>query len=163
MTRFACKFYLSFGLALLLASCSTVTHIDRDVYYPIKKQVQCVPYARQASGIEIYGDAHTWWHQAQGKNYQRGFKPQVGAVLVLSKTSRLRYGHLAVVKEVVDSRTIRVEHVNWGGDPKTRKVVYKSMPVRDVSRNNDWSQLRFWHYASSTYGSVYKASGFIYP
>ena len=29
--------------------------------------LQCVPYARDVSGIQIYGDAHTWWDQAQGR------------------------------------------------------------------------------------------------
>ena len=28
--------------------------------------LQCVPYARQVSGIRIFGDAHTWWDQAEG-------------------------------------------------------------------------------------------------
>ncbi|MBU6372483.1 MAG: hypothetical protein KJS97_07095 [Alphaproteobacteria bacterium] len=25
------------------------------------KPLQCVPYARERSGIDIYGDAVTWW------------------------------------------------------------------------------------------------------
>jgi hypothetical protein len=29
--------------------------------------LQCVPYARQVSGIQIYGDAWTWWDQAAGR------------------------------------------------------------------------------------------------
>ena len=29
--------------------------------------LQCVPYARQVSGIQIYGDAWTWWDQAEGR------------------------------------------------------------------------------------------------
>jgi hypothetical protein len=36
--------------------------------------LQCVPYARQVSGIQLYGDAHTWWDQAAGR-YDRGFTP----------------------------------------------------------------------------------------
>jgi hypothetical protein len=39
---------------------------------------QCVPFARAASGIQIYGDAWTWWEQADGK-YERGTVPRVGA------------------------------------------------------------------------------------
>ncbi|GAA3271795.1 hypothetical protein GCM10020258_47310 [Sphingomonas yabuuchiae] len=35
---------------------------------------QCVPFARQASGIAIYGDAWTWWSKAEGK-YPRGRTP----------------------------------------------------------------------------------------
>ena len=26
--------------------------------------LQCVPYARQVTGIQLFGDAHTWWDQA---------------------------------------------------------------------------------------------------
>jgi len=131
-------------------------------YYRISKSMQCVPYAREASGIPIYGNAHTWWGQAKDK-YPRSSRPSVGAVMVLSKTSRLRYGHLAVVTRVIDSRNIEVEHVNWGGDKKTRRIVYKSMPVKDSSKFNDWSQARFWNYPSKSYGSVYAVSGFILP
>ena len=40
--------------------------------------LQCVPYARQLTGIQIFGDAHTWWGQAAGK-YERGRAPKVGA------------------------------------------------------------------------------------
>ncbi|MFY8142871.1 MAG: CHAP domain-containing protein, partial [Caulobacter sp.] len=28
---------------------------------------QCVPFARLMSGIQIFGDARTWWSQAAGK------------------------------------------------------------------------------------------------
>ena len=43
---------------------------------------QCVPFARLMSGIQIFGDAHTWWQQAAGR-YQTGFTPKGrgGAVL----------------------------------------------------------------------------------
>jgi len=132
-------------------------------YYTVKKPIQCVPHAREISGVKIYGDAHTWWYQAEANHYKRGKKPSIGAVLVLSKTSRLKYGHIGVVQNVINSREIRVAHNNWGGDRKTRSYVYRRMPAIDVSPNNDWSQIRFWDYPSGTYGSVYKASGFIYP
>ena len=131
-------------------------------YYPIAKQIQCVPHARNVSGIPIRGNAHTWWHQANGV-YERRSTPKVGAVMVLSKTSRLKYGHLAVVKRVIDSRTIEVEHANWGGAMHERKIVYKNMPVIDSSEKNDWSRARFFNYPSRTYGSVYPVSGFIIP
>ena len=44
--------------------------------------LQCVPYARNVTGIRIYGDAHTWWGQAAGK-YPRGHEPRVGAVMAI--------------------------------------------------------------------------------
>ncbi|NCO02929.1 MAG: CHAP domain-containing protein [Alphaproteobacteria bacterium] len=147
---------------ILLSACSTVEQAgSQKSFYKISEQMQCVPYAREVSGISIYGDAHTWWGQAAGK-YSRGALPKVGSVMVLSKTSRLKHGHLAVVKRVVNSRKIEVEHVNWGDDMKTRKMIYKAMPVIDASDNNDWSSARFWHYPTSTFGSAYPVSGFIY-
>ena len=153
--------FFSASLLVLLTGCSTMPFSGGEPYYTIKEPIQCVPYARKASGIPIRGDAHTWWWQAEGR-YERGHIPKERAVMVLSKTSRLKYGHVAVVTRVIDSRNIEVEHANWGGDRKTRSIVYKSMPVKDVSSNNDWSKVRFWHYPSKTYGKVYSVSGFIY-
>ena len=131
-------------------------------FYDGKTHMQCVPYARQASGIPIRGNAHTWWKQAQDDYECSKDTPKVGAVLVLSKTKRNKYGHLAVVSNIVDKRTIEVEHTNWGRTIKQRKVIYKRMPAIDVSAKNDWSKIRFWNYASSSFGRVYPASGFIY-
>lgn len=132
-------------------------------YYKIAQQVQCVPHARKVSGIPIRGNAHTWWPQAKGKFERSKHVPHVGSVMVLSKTQRLRYGHLAVVKNIIDNRTIEVEHANWGGNLASRKIVYKRMPVKDASTNNDWSRARFFDYPSKTFGSVYPVSGFILP
>lgn len=174
--------FLSLLTLLILVGCSTVPWPDvsfrsenyqqkysvpppkpsADAFYRIKHSLQCVPYAREISGIPLRGNAHTWWNQSIGK-YKRGNVPKVGAVIVLSKTSRLKYGHLAVVKRIIDSRNIEVAHSNWGGDPKTRSFVYNRMPVVDTSANNSWSSARFWNYPSSSYGSVYSVSGFIYP
>jgi len=132
-------------------------------YYRIAQQVQCVPHARKVSGIPIRGNAHTWWPQAKGRFERSKDTPHVGSVMVLSKTQRLRFGHVAVVKDIIDSRTITVEHANWGGPLHERKIVYKRMPVKDVSENNDWSRARFFNYPSKTFGSVYPVSGFILP
>ena len=136
---------------------------DNDAFYKLSKHTQCVPYARNVSGIQIRGNAHTWWHQAKEKGYQRGNVPKVGSVMVLSKTKRLRYGHIAVVTRVIDSRNIEVRHANWGGKMSERMIGYRRMPVVDTSKSNNWSSARFWNYPSRSYGSVYKVSGFIYP
>ncbi len=138
-------------------------HVPKEDFYAIPKQIQCVPHARELSGIQIRGNAHTWWYQANEKGYKRGKKPKVGSVFVLSKTNRLRHGHLSVVKRIIDNRTIEVEHVNWGGTIADRCIVYRYMPVQDLSKNNDWSLVRFWNYPSKSYGSLYKGSGFVYP
>lgn len=55
------------------ASARDVVTDDRDLFADSgaqdgKPYLQCVPYARQISGIQIYGDAWTWWGQAEGKS-----------------------------------------------------------------------------------------------
>ncbi|CAM3378016.1 CHAP domain-containing protein [Thalassospira profundimaris] len=130
-------------------------------FAPTNKFLQCVPYAREVSGIEIYGDAWTWWAQAGQKNFQRGNRPQIGAVLALRKTSRLKLGHVAVVSAILDSRKILVNHANWGSDSRTRGKVHYRQPVVDVSPSNDWSEVRMMN-TLGTFGSMYPAHGFIY-
>lgn len=152
-------------LTFTLAACSSTggnfdTPKARGKYLP--KPVQCVPYARNLSGIEIYGNAHTWWDQAATR-YARGYMPQPGAVLVLSKTDRMRYGHVAVVQRVLSPREIEVAHSNWGSDFETRRMAYDAMRVQDISPHNDWSLVRFWNYHIGQYGLPYTVSGFIYP
>lgn len=133
-----------------------------DAGYKVPKPISCVPYARDVSGIQIRGNAHTWWAQAGGR-YQRGNKPKEGAVYVLSKSHRLQYGHVSVVKSVINSRLIEVAHSNWGHNKATRSMIYERMLVEDVSPANDWSSARFWNYHTDAFGSPYPASGFIYP
>jgi surface antigen len=123
-----------------------------------RSPLQCVPYARQVSGIGLRGDAWTWWRRAAG-HYERGPVPRVGAVLVFSKTQRLRGGHLAVVTRIVNSREILVEQANWlnGGQ------IHLNTPVRDVSPRNDWSLVRVWYTPGGSYGvRRYPTAGFIY-
>jgi hypothetical protein len=115
-----------------------------------------VLYARAASGIDIRGDAYTWWDAAAG-HYLRGQLPEPGAVLVLAKTDRLQLGHLAVVRQVIDDRDILVDHSNW-----VPGKIIMGMQVRDVSPGNDWTELRFFNQDYSVFGSVYPADGFIY-
>jgi surface antigen len=123
---------------------------------------QCVPYAREKSDIQIYGDAHTWWQQASSRGYQRGQKPQKGAILALSKSSKLSYGHLAVVRKINNTREITVTHSNWGDGPVSRRMTYKSMRVADISPNNDWTSVKFWNPEIDAYGLPYPSHGFIY-
>ncbi len=86
--------------ALVLAGCGTPTR--REPVGPVPGVADsevggsCVLYARAASGIDIRGDAFSWWNLAAGR-YLRGNMPEAGAVLVLAQTDRLRPAHLAVV------------------------------------------------------------------
>ncbi len=123
------------------------------------QSLQCVPYARQVSGVQLRGDAWTWWRLAKG-SYPRDQRPSVGSILVLKKTPRLRRGHIAVVSAILSDRTILVEHANW----LNRGKIHKDIPVKDVSPRNDWSQVRVWYVPSQTLGKrTYPAHGFIHP
>jgi surface antigen len=120
--------------------------------------VQCVPFAREASGIGLMGDAWTWWRSA-ANGYRRDSTPAEGAILVLRKTNRLRYGHLAVVTRVLSKREVLVQHANW----LNRGQVHKDIPVHDVSPANDWSAVRVWYVPAQSLGKrVYPAYGFIH-
>jgi surface antigen len=127
---------------------------------PPDKPMQCVPYARQVSGIDLRGDAWTWWGQARG-HYARGKKPRPRAVLVFTKTRALPRGHLSVVTRVVDARQVLITHANWGSTSDTRGQVTNDVRVIDVSPGNDWSELRVWN--GSDFGRSNPAAGFIYP
>lgn len=120
--------------------------------------LQCVAYARSIGAVELYGDAWTWWHAADGI-YSRGSSPRVGAVLVLRKHGA-SLGHVAVIRQVVDSRIVIAEHANW----LNRGEISKNAPIIDVSPANDWSAVRVWYIPAQSWGiTTYPAYGFIYP
>ena len=124
--------------------------------------LQCVPYARQESGLELRGNAWTWWGNAAAK-YERGNLPQVGSVLVFKKGNKMRYGHVAVVSDIIDSRKILVDHANWGRG-RARGKITRNAEVIDTSPNNDWSSVKVWYAAINDMGQKnYPTYGFIYP
>jgi len=128
-----------------------------------KQNWTCVSYVKEYSSIDLRGDGWQWWNAAEGR-YERGSVPKVGSVLVLKRTKQMRSGHVAIVSSVLDSRTILVDHANWGWNRATRGKIHVGMKVIDVSRNNDWSQTRFWYEPGDTLGGrVYPTNGFIYP
>jgi surface antigen len=123
---------------------------------------QCVPFARLVSGIQIFGDAWTWWSQAAGK-YQTGFVPKAGAVLCFRPTGRMRLGHVAVVSQVLTDRVIQISHANWSLIDGDRGHVERNVTVVDVSANGDWSQVKVWNDPTHNLGTtVYPTYGFIY-
>lgn len=120
--------------------------------------LQCVPYARAQSGIEIRGNAGTWWAQAEGR-YRRGTEPRLGAVMVLQPTRAMPIGHVAVVAELVDARTIYLNHANWSGPGRIER---RALAV-DVSENGDWSSVRVWYGPQRSLGiRANPVFGFIY-
>jgi hypothetical protein len=124
--------------------------------------ISCVPYARQVSGIQIFGDAWTWWDGAAGR-YARGQTPRPGAALVMRRTRSMIHGHVAVVTAVLGSREILVTHANWGNGDGVRGEVTTDVRVIDASPLNDWTAVRVWHPSSGAFGGVYSAYGFVYP
>ena len=125
--------------------------------------LQCVPYARKVSGIEIYGDAHTWWDQAQGR-YAVGDAPRVGAVMAFKPHRSMRLGHVAAVSKVLDSRRVLLDHANWSPINGRRGQVEKDVLAVDVSASNDWSEVQVWYAPLGGLGkTAWPIEGFIYP
>jgi len=123
--------------------------------------ISCVPFVRAATGMTVRGDAHVWWRSAAG-TYERGQRPEAGSVLNFRSVQRMRLGHVAVVARVIDSRTIEIDHANWGGPGGAGKGrVARGVPVIDVSRANDWSSVQV-ALPGGGFGSVYPTYGFIY-
>ncbi len=159
------KIAIAGSFALVLSACTTgpVTpemkaySVDRPSFVRSSARTECVPYARQISGIQIYGDAHTWWDQAAGR-YSRRPRPQSGSVMVLYGYAGPKRGHLATVTQVVSAREIRVDHANWLNDGN----LYLNSPVLDVSPKNDWSVVRVYNNRDGHLGANnYKVRGFI--
>jgi surface antigen len=123
---------------------------------------ECVPFARAASGIQIYGDAWTWWDQADGR-YRRGYQPRIGAVIVFARSARLPLGHVAVISRVVTSRVVMVTHANWSRIAGERGHAEQDVTLTDVSPDGDWSAVRVWYQGAEGLGSTtYPVYGFIY-
>jgi surface antigen len=123
---------------------------------------ECVPFARAASGIQIYGNAWTWWEQAEGR-YKRGDAPRIGAVIVFAKSAKLRFGHVAVVSRVVTQRVVMVTHANWSRQNGERGHAEQDVTLTDVSPRNDWTQVKVWYRDRDGLGSsIYPVYGFVY-
>ena len=120
--------------------------------------LSCAPFARELSGIALYGDAADWWRGADGR-YARTHTPQVGSVLVFRREPRLASGHVSVVSGLVGPRQIHVIEANW-----VPGELDQDQLVVDVSSANDWSEVRVWYPLINAMGShAYPTYGFILP
>lgn len=129
---------------------------------PAIRYLQCVPYARDVSGIRIFGDAHTWWGQAEGK-YARGNQPKVGAVMSFKAFGGSRLGHVAAVSRIIDARTVLIRHANWSPINGRRGQIEDDVRAVDVSEANDWSEVRVWFAPIQGLGTTHwPLNGFIY-
>lgn len=121
--------------------------------------LQCVPYARIVSGVEIQGDALTWWDKAESR-YRRGQTPKKGAVLAFRPHGPMLLGHVAVVSKVLDDRRILIRHANWS----VPGAIEEDVLTIDVSEKGDWSAVRVWFSPNDQMGARTNPTfGFIYP
>ncbi|NML06592.1 CHAP domain-containing protein [Sphingomonas sp. G-3-2-10] len=147
---------LTARFALLVALC-----LATSVPAMAKKSsfLQCVPFAREVSGIDIRGNAWTWWSQAEGR-YERGNEPEVGSVMSFKKTGRNPYGHVAMVSAIISDREVLLTHANWS----YRGGIERNVRAIDVSPAGDWSQVKVWFAPTGGMGTtVFPVNGFIYP
>jgi surface antigen len=144
-----------FGPLLCVALAACTGGLPRDVGQ--RASLDCVPFARALSGINLRGDASDWWWQADGR-YSRGRIPAVGSVMVFAPGPGLPRGHVAVVSQVLSQREILVTQANW-----VHHRVTTDQLVVDVSPDADWSLARVWWPPSGTLGnSTYPVLGFVY-
>ncbi|MGN6376249.1 MAG: CHAP domain-containing protein [Sphingomonas sp.] len=138
----------------LVVSCGLMTATPAMAHF-----WQCVTFAREVSGIDIHGNANTWWSQAAGR-YNRGHAPKEGAVLAFASYGKMRLGHVAMVSKVVSDREVLLTHANWSHPGQ----VERNVRAVDVSPNNDWSEVKVWYAPTDDLGdTVYPTKGFIYP
>ncbi|OQW45891.1 MAG: CHAP domain-containing protein [Proteobacteria bacterium SG_bin6] len=143
---FAARFALVSACALMMAAPAAAGYM------------QCAPFAREVSGIEIRGNAYTWWNQAEGR-YARGQAPREGAVLAFAAARGMPNGHVAMVSKVLSAREVLLTHANWS----RRGGIERDVRAIDVSEAGDWSKVRVWFAPLGGLGkTTYPAHGFIY-
>ena len=145
-------------LTPILAFCAAVLTVLTPA--PASAQYwQCVGYARQVSGVEIRGNAHTWWSQAEGR-YARGKAPKTGAVMAFKSNGAMPLGHVAIVSQIVSEREVLLDHANWSRGGK----IERGVRAVDVSDAGDWSEVKVWFGPIGDLGKrVNPVAGFIYP
>jgi surface antigen len=147
-----------FRFQSVFAACLAVASVAVPTIAHAGHTLQCVPFAREASGIEIRGNAKTWWAQAAGK-YERGNTPKEGSVLTLPGYGKMWAGHVAMVSKIVNDREILLTHANWS----RRGGIERNVKAVDVSDKGDWSRVKIWFASLGDLGKTsYPAYGFIY-
>jgi surface antigen len=145
-------------LLTTLSACGSGAPVATAGGGPRMHGLTCAPFARELSGVALYGDAAEWWDAAAGR-YRRSGVPELGSVLVLKREQRLPSGHVSVVSRVLGDRRIEVIQANWVPDELDVDQL-----VVDVSEENDWSVVRVWWPPVGQLGAhEYAAYGFIAP
>lgn len=142
------------GIRLSLAAFLVLSPIA----IPAANAQDCVRVVRSISDFSLQGDAWMWWNRAEGR-YARDNTPSDGSVLVFKRAGRMQRGHVSLVSNVIDRRTIEVDHSWLDG-----RGLRRGMRILDVSPRNDWSMVRVWHEPTAQLGMrVYPTYGFILP
>jgi surface antigen len=147
-------------LVSALAACVTLAFVSPAAH--AEDYWQCAAFARVFSGIQIFGDAWTWWEKATG-HYLKGSTPKAGAVLVFRPQGAMRLGHVAVVSQVLTDRIIQVTHANWSLIDGSRGKIEQNVTVVDVSPGGDWTEVKVWYDPLRDLGTTtYSTYGFVY-
>ncbi len=142
-------------LCLALAACGST---PGGGYVGGSVPLECAPFARALTKVQLSGAAADWWSQADG-HYTRARTPAVGSVMVFRISGRLPNGHVAVVSKLLSQREILVTQANW-----VHHRVTQDQPVVDISGAGDWSMVRVWWPPSAELGVTgYRVFGFIRP
>ena len=88
---------LALCLLLSLTACGGSREFSRGSF---NGPLQCAPYARSRTGLQLSGAAASWWRQSAG-HYARSHSPTPGSVLVFRATSRVPSGHVSIVRRQI--------------------------------------------------------------
>jgi hypothetical protein len=112
--------------------------------------------------MRITGNGVNWWGNAAGL-YDRGQRPEPGAVMAFRASGNMSRGHVAVVRQVLGPREVLIDHANWSGPGIRPGSVMRNVRVIDVSDRNDWTAVRVQSgHNSAAFGRTYPIFGFIY-
>ena len=123
--------------------------------------VNCVQYVRAYSDFDLHGDAWHWWDNAAGV-YHRGKAPRTGSVLVFKRAGAMRRGHVALVSQVIDRKTVLIDHANWASKRREKGRVERRVAAIDCSGRHDWSAVCVWNKLAHAFGRPHPTNGFIY-
>lgn len=122
---------------------------------------QCTEYVADQYGIMHYGNAKTWYDDSRFLNtgYTQYSSPAVGAIIVFDGWSKNTRGHVGIVREIVSSTEIKIDHANWHND----EVLLTGVGVKQAS--GSWSSVKVkYSPGDENYGaSSYAVRGFLYP
>jgi hypothetical protein len=129
---------------------------------PKQQGINCVQFVKQVTDFGLSGNGWQWWDRAEGV-YERGMRPELGSVMVFKRSGRMVNGHIAIVSQLVDERTIRIDHANWAPRGPRKGKIDQAVQVQDISEANDWSLVRMWYEPADAFGRPYPVYGFVHP